>query len=99
MPGLKLSELSPEEKTAFQYLFKKADTDGIGVVTGDKAVPFFSHSNLPPFLLGEIWQMSDDDNKGFLTEDGFFLACRTCTIGFEALCKYRSATFASSLSC
>ncbi|KAH8926630.1 hypothetical protein BT69DRAFT_1347876 [Atractiella rhizophila] len=84
MPGLKcvyspiksLSELSPEEKTAFQYLFKKADTDGIGVVTGDKAVPFFSHSNLPPYLLGEIWQMSDDDNKGFLTEDGFFLACR-----------------------
>lgn len=53
-----------------------ADTDSIGVLTGDQAVPFLSHANLPPTLLGEVWQISDPDNSGFLTPQRFAVACR-----------------------
>ncbi|SCZ96092.1 BZ3500_MvSof-1268-A1-R1_Chr8-1g09998 [Microbotryum saponariae] len=45
-------------------------------VTGDKAVPFFQHSSLPPTLLGEIWQLADPENSGFLSPDRFAIACR-----------------------
>lgn len=53
-----------------------ADTDQLGVLTGDKAVPFFQHSSLPPALLGEIWQLSDPENSGFLTPERFGVAFR-----------------------
>lgn len=46
------------------------------MLTGDKAVPFFSHSQLPPALLGEIWQLSDPENAGFLTPQRFGASCR-----------------------
>ncbi|KAL8293725.1 hypothetical protein RQP46_000426 [Phenoliferia psychrophenolica] len=64
------------EKEATQFLFNKADTEGLGVLTGDTAVPFFNHSGLPLPILGEIWQISDPDNSGFLTPERFGAACR-----------------------
>ncbi|GAA5932813.1 hypothetical protein JCM1841_005437 [Sporobolomyces salmonicolor] len=67
---------TPNEKEAYSYLFNKADTDSLGVLTGDLAVPFFSHSSLPPVLLGEIWQIADPDNSGFLSPERFGVACR-----------------------
>ena len=39
-------------------------------------MPFFSHSGLPLPILGEIWQISDPDNSGFLTPERFGAACR-----------------------
>ncbi|GAA6010148.1 hypothetical protein JCM10207_005639 [Rhodosporidiobolus poonsookiae] len=73
-----LSSYSPTqpEKLAADYLFNKADTDQLGVLTGDKAVPFFSHSSLPPLLLGQIWQLADPENSGFLSPERFGVACR-----------------------
>ncbi|GAA5845849.1 hypothetical protein JCM9279_002399 [Rhodotorula babjevae] len=67
---------SKPEKDAYQYLFERADTQQLGVLTGDLAVPFFSHSGLPPLLLGEVWQIADPDNSGFLSPDRFGVACR-----------------------
>ncbi|KPV72876.1 uncharacterized protein RHOBADRAFT_55547, partial [Rhodotorula graminis WP1] len=67
---------SKAEKDAYQYLFERADTQQLGVLTGDLAVPFFSHSGLPPLLLGEVWQIADPDNSGFLSPDRFGVACR-----------------------
>ncbi|GAA5898044.1 Ede1p [Sporobolomyces salmoneus] len=67
---------SSNEKEAYDYLFKKADTESLGVLTGELAVPFFSHSSLPPILLGEIWQICDVDNVGFLSPERFGVACR-----------------------
>ncbi|BGP44032.1 hypothetical protein JCM10450v2_008249 [Rhodotorula kratochvilovae] len=64
------------EKQAYQFLFDKADTQQLGVLTGDLAVPFFSHSALPPLILGEVWQIADPDNNGFLSPDRFGVACR-----------------------
>ncbi|KAH9447005.1 hypothetical protein MJO28_015983 [Puccinia striiformis f. sp. tritici] len=69
-------QLSSEERLAYPYLFSKADTDQIGVLVGEKAVAFFAHSNLPPTILGEIWQLADQDNAGFLTRQQFDIALR-----------------------
>lgn len=75
-PSLTSYKPSSNEKEAYNYLFKKADTEALGVLTGDLAVPFFSNSSLPPILLGEIWQISDPENNGFLTPERFGVACR-----------------------
>ncbi|GAA5947699.1 hypothetical protein JCM3765_001041 [Sporobolomyces pararoseus] len=75
-PSLTSYKPSSNEKEAYNYLFKKADTESLGVLTGDLAVPFFSNSALPPILLGEIWQISDPENNGFLTPERFGVACR-----------------------
>ncbi|KAH9810975.1 hypothetical protein DFH28DRAFT_983376 [Melampsora americana] len=68
--------LTPDERIAYAYLFTKADTEQIGVLVGEKAVAFFSHSKLPPTILGEIWQLADQDNAGFLTRPQFDIALR-----------------------
>jgi hypothetical protein len=39
--------LSAEERKVFDRLFDNADTEQLGVLTGDKAVPFFEASELP----------------------------------------------------
>ncbi|GJN94708.1 hypothetical protein Rhopal_007799-T1 [Rhodotorula paludigena] len=67
---------TPHEKQAYAHLFTQADKDQLGVLTGDTAVPFFSHSALPALILGEVWQLADPDNAGFLSPDRFGVACR-----------------------
>ncbi|GAA5988401.1 hypothetical protein JCM10908_003549 [Rhodotorula pacifica] len=67
---------STSEREAYNYLFDRADTDQLGVLTGDRAVPFFSHSALPPLILGQVWQIADPENIGFLSQDRFGVACR-----------------------
>jgi epidermal growth factor receptor substrate 15 len=39
----------------FGQLFAAADTDNIGVVTGEVAVKFFEKTKLAPATLGEVW--------------------------------------------
>lgn len=46
--------LSSEERRLFGQLFSTADTDKIGVVTGEVAVKFFEKTRLPPDVLGEV---------------------------------------------
>lgn len=46
--------LTPEEKSVFGQLFRAADTENIGVVTGELAVKFFEKSGLSPRILGEV---------------------------------------------
>jgi epidermal growth factor receptor substrate 15 len=68
--------LSPDEKRAFAYLFTLADTDQLGVITGERAVPFFERTTLNPQVLGEIWQIADTENRGLLTRPGFCIVLR-----------------------
>ncbi|PLW09876.1 hypothetical protein PCANC_20010 [Puccinia coronata f. sp. avenae] len=75
-PAASALQLSSEERLAYPYLFSKADTDQLGVLVGEKAVAFFAHSSLPPTILGEIWQLADQDNAGFLTRHQFYIALR-----------------------
>ncbi|KAF1937242.1 UBA/TS-N domain-containing protein [Clathrospora elynae] len=63
--------LTSEEKRVFQYLFQQADTEKLGVVTGEIAVKFFERTKLAPAVLGEIWQIADTENRGLLTMAGF----------------------------
>ncbi|KAI4247373.1 MAG: hypothetical protein LQ352_006168 [Teloschistes flavicans] len=69
-------QLSPEERRYFGQLFSAADTDKIGVVTGEHAVKFFEKTRLQPATLGEIWQIADTENRGLLTPPGFGLVLR-----------------------
>ncbi|USW53520.1 Putative EH domain, EF-hand domain, UBA-like superfamily, EF-hand domain pair protein [Septoria linicola] len=68
--------LSPEEKRAFAFLFQQADKDQLGVVTGENAVNFFERTKVSPDVLGEIWQIADTENRGFLSKPGFCMVLR-----------------------
>ncbi|PNS13867.1 hypothetical protein CAC42_1358 [Sphaceloma murrayae] len=68
--------LTPDEKRAFSQLFQQADTDRLGVVTGERAITFFGRTGLAPNVLGEIWQLADTENRGLLTKAGFCVALR-----------------------
>lgn len=68
--------LTPDEKRLYSQLFKSLDAEGTGIITGDKARSTFEKSGLPPAVLGEIWQMADVNNLGFLTQFGFCYAMR-----------------------
>ncbi|KAM0713546.1 hypothetical protein Q7P37_010508 [Cladosporium fusiforme] len=75
-PNPAILNLSSEEKRAFGYLFNLADTDQLGVVTGERAVPFFERTTLDAQVLGEIWQIADTENRGLLTRPGFCIVLR-----------------------
>ncbi|KAK6361687.1 hypothetical protein TWF730_005401 [Orbilia blumenaviensis] len=68
--------LTPEEKKVFGQLFQAADTQNLGVITGELAVKFFEKSGLKPQTLGEIWGIADTENRGLLTKVGFSVALR-----------------------
>ncbi|KAK7947975.1 uncharacterized protein PG986_008861 [Apiospora aurea] len=68
--------LTPEEKRVYGQLFRQADTESVGVVTGEVAVKFFEKTRLDSSILGEIWQIADQENRGFLTPAGFGLTLR-----------------------
>ncbi|KAH8678160.1 hypothetical protein BX600DRAFT_451582 [Xylariales sp. PMI_506] len=68
--------LNPEEKRVYGQLFRQADTDNVGVVTGEVAVKFFEKTRLDSRILGEIWQIADQENRGFLTPAGFGIVLR-----------------------
>ncbi|KAK4121844.1 hypothetical protein N657DRAFT_635320 [Parathielavia appendiculata] len=68
--------LTPEEKRVYGQLFRHADTDNVGVVTGEVAVKFFEKTRLDSRILGEIWQIADKENRGFLTPAGFGIVLR-----------------------
>ncbi|RPB26251.1 hypothetical protein L211DRAFT_835615 [Terfezia boudieri ATCC MYA-4762] len=68
--------LTPDEKRVFGQLFQAADSEGLGVVTGELAVKFFEKSGLNQRVLGEIWGIADTENRGLLTQMGFSVALR-----------------------
>ncbi|WLF79228.1 hypothetical protein PVL30_002980 [Lodderomyces elongisporus] len=68
--------LNPEEKALYTQLFKSLDPENTGVITGENARSTFEKSGLPPAILGEIWQIADQNNLGFLNQFGFCYAMR-----------------------
>nr|POF17765.1 putative calcium-binding protein [Quercus suber] len=68
--------LTAEEKRAYGFLFNQADSDQLGVVTGERAVAFFERTHVSPNVLGEIWQIADTENRGLLTKPGFCMVLR-----------------------
>ena len=84
--------LSPEERRYFGQLFSAADTDKLGVVTGEVAVKFFEKTRLSSDVLGEIWQLADTENRGLLTPAGFGIVLRL--IGYAQAGRQVSADLA-----
>ncbi|RLV94515.1 EH domain-containing and endocytosis protein 1 [Spathaspora sp. JA1] len=68
--------LTPDEKKLYAQLFKSLDPENTGIITGEKSRSTFESSGLPPAILGEIWQIADQDNLGFLNQFGFCYAMR-----------------------
>lgn len=68
--------VSEEERHLVSQIFKQADPQGLGVVTGDAALDIFGRSNLPPGILSEIWDLADEEKHGFLLEPGVVVAVR-----------------------
>ncbi|ORY36836.1 hypothetical protein BCR33DRAFT_721771 [Rhizoclosmatium globosum] len=64
--------LSNEETTVYAQLFKAADVSGTGSISANDAVAFLTKSRLPQNVLGEIWILSDSEQKGFLTQASFY---------------------------
>lgn len=60
----------------YSQLFRALDPEGSGIVTGEKARLTFEKLGLPPNILGEIWQLADQGNLGFLTQFSFCYAMR-----------------------
>ena len=48
----------------FGQLFQAADSEGLGVVTGELAVKFFEKSGLSPRILGEVRHSFDSSLQG-----------------------------------
>lgn len=82
--------LTSEEKKLYSQLFKSLDPEGTGIITGEKARSTFEKSGLPPAILGEIWQIADQNNLGFLTQFGFCHAMRL--IGYTQSGQHPTST-------
>ena len=82
--------LTPEEKKLYSQLFKSLDPEGTGIISGEKARSTFEKSGLPPAILGEIWQIADHNNLGFLTQFGFCHAMRL--IGYTQSGQHPTST-------
>lgn len=67
---------TPAELTLVSQIFAQADPQKLGVLTGDVAVRVFSGAKLPPASLGEIWNIADSDNNGWLSKKGVAMAVR-----------------------
>lgn len=68
--------LTAEEQRVYGAIFRQLDVESLGVVTGEAARSTFEKSGLPPVTLGEIWQLADPTNLGFLTQNSFAIALR-----------------------
>ncbi|TBU28904.1 hypothetical protein BD311DRAFT_757422 [Dichomitus squalens] len=67
---------TPAEVAVINQIFAQADTQKLGVITGEGAVKIFSGSKLSPSVLAEIWNIADEDNNGVLTRKGVGIAVR-----------------------
>lgn len=67
---------SPAELSLVNAIFAQADPQKLGVITGDVAVRIFGGAKLSPTVLGEIWSIADEDNKGWLPKKGVAVAVR-----------------------
>ena len=67
---------TPAELAVVSQIFSQADPQKTGVLTGEVAVKVFGGAKLPPTTLGTIWNISDEDDKGWLPKRGVAIAVR-----------------------
>eukprot|EP00730_Choanoeca_flexa_P000122 TRINITY_DN10053_c0_g1_i4.p1 TRINITY_DN10053_c0_g1~~TRINITY_DN10053_c0_g1_i4.p1 ORF type:complete len:224 (+),score=50.45 TRINITY_DN10053_c0_g1_i4:87-758(+) len=69
--------LTPKEILKYDKEFKAAAKDGI--VSGAEARDLLMQSQLPTAVLGRIWELSDVDQDGNLTQDEYVVVTATFT--------------------
>ncbi|KAK7466866.1 hypothetical protein VKT23_003929 [Stygiomarasmius scandens] len=67
-------DVTAAEKAQSDTYFDKLDSNNLGYIEGDVAVPFMLESKLPGEILAQVWDLSDLNNDGRLTRDGFAVA-------------------------
>ena len=67
---------TPPETALVNQIFSLFDSQKLGVLTGDVAIKAFAGAKLPPSVLGEIWNIADEENKGWLSRKGVSIAIR-----------------------
>ncbi|KAL1746995.1 hypothetical protein HDZ31DRAFT_32999 [Schizophyllum fasciatum] len=67
---------TPAELALVNQIFAQGDPQKLGVLTGEVAVRIFGGAKLPPAVLGEVWNIADEDNKGWLSKKGVAVAVR-----------------------
>ncbi|KAG7092181.1 hypothetical protein E1B28_008550 [Marasmius oreades] len=67
---------TPAETALVGQIFAQADTSKLGILQGDDAVRIFGGAKVPPTVLGEIWNIADDDQNGWLSRKGTAVALR-----------------------
>jgi epidermal growth factor receptor substrate 15 len=67
---------SPAEQALVHQIFAHADPQKLGALTGEVAVRVFGGAELAPTVLGEIWQIADEANNGWLSHKGVAIAVR-----------------------
>jgi len=60
-PSQAAMNLTSEEKRLYGQLFQEADTDKLGIVTGEIALKFFQRTKLDFALLGEVRDEDSDE--------------------------------------
>uniref|UniRef100_A0A0W0F1R8 Uncharacterized protein n=1 Tax=Moniliophthora roreri TaxID=221103 RepID=A0A0W0F1R8_MONRR len=72
------SSFSPTqgELTLAGQIFAQTDSQKLGILKGDEAVRIFGGAKLAPTVLGEIWNIADADNNGWLSRKGIAIALR-----------------------
>ncbi|KAF9001968.1 hypothetical protein BDQ17DRAFT_1357829 [Cyathus striatus] len=64
------------ERSLVTQIFSRANSPQSGLLPGDLAVKIFAAAKLPPTVLGEIWNLADENDQGSLTEKGVSMALR-----------------------
>ncbi|KAF5372949.1 hypothetical protein D9758_001736 [Tetrapyrgos nigripes] len=67
-------DVTAAEKAQSDSYFDKLDANHAGYIEGDVAVPFMLESKLPGEILAQVWDLSDLNNDGRLTREGFAVA-------------------------
>lgn len=71
-----LFSASVEELGLVSRILARADPQNLGFVTGDAAIDILGGSGLSLRILGEIWDIADEESKGHLSEKGLAIAVR-----------------------
>ena len=72
----KFSPTPAELALVSQILLAQADFYKLDILPGDAAIKTFDGANLPRAVLGEIWNIADEDNNGWLPRKGVAIALR-----------------------
>uniref|UniRef100_A0A9J7ZS87 Epidermal growth factor receptor substrate 15-like 1 n=1 Tax=Cyprinus carpio carpio TaxID=630221 RepID=A0A9J7ZS87_CYPCA len=70
-----LSQLS-SGNAEYEIFYRQVDPGNTGKVGAEEAAQFLKKSGLSDSTLGQIWDLSDPERKGYLDKKGFFAALR-----------------------